>query len=394
VKLPQRARIGAVLLLIAGVVTAARLLQAGGAASWRWQLPAGFPEPRVPDDNPMSAAKVELGRHLFYDVRLSQNGTQACATCHRQERAFTDGRRHAVGSTGEPHARNSMTLANVAYASRLTWANPLLDRLEDQALLPMFGDAPVELGLADERTLVDRLAAEPSYVTRFADAFPDEEAPIRLANVLRGLAAFERTLISADSPYDRYTRGEGDALSSAAKRGMELFFSERLECFHCHGGFNFSDAVDHRGLAEPERAFHNTGLYDVDGLGAYPARDRGLIQVTGVATDMGRFKAPTLRNVAVTAPYMHDGSIATLEEVIGHYAAGGRTIATGPDAGRGSASPLKDPFVAGFVLSARERADLVAFLESLTDESFLHDPRLSDPFRPAEHSLAARERSN
>jgi cytochrome c peroxidase len=173
---------------------------------------------------------------------------------------------------------------------------------------------------------------------------------------------------------------------------MDLFFSERLECFHCHGGFNFSDAVDHARLPEPERAFHNTGLYNVDGNGAYPPGDRGLLALTGNPADMGRFKAPTLRNIAVTAPYMHDGSIATLEEVIDHYAEGGRTIASGPDAGVGSASPLKDPFVSGFVLSDRERADLVAFLESLTDESFLTDPRFSDPFAAEERGTIIRHR--
>jgi cytochrome c peroxidase len=246
--------------------------------------------------------------------------------------------------------------------------------------VPMFGDVPVELGLRDRRVVRERLAADPWYVATFADAFPGESAPIDVANVVRALAAFERTLISDDSPYDRYTRGDAHALSPSAIRGMQLFLSERLECFHCHGGFNFSDAIDHQGLVEPERAFHNNGLYDLDGKGAYPASDRGLMKLTGRPEDMGRFKAPTLRNIAVTAPYMHDGSIATLGGVIDHYAAGGRTIASGPDAGVGSESPLKDPLVAGFVLTAAERADLIEFLRSLTDETFLTDPRFSNPF--------------
>ncbi len=366
---------------------------AGTGDAWRWQLPRDFPAPRVPADNPMSSVKVELGRRLFYDRRLSQNEQQSCASCHRQELAFTDGQRHAVGSTGETHVRNSMTLANVAYASRLTWANGLLDRLEDQALVPMFGDAPVELGLADERVLAGRLGADRAYRELFARAFPGDPEPVRTQNVARALAAFQRTLISADSPYDRYLRGASDALSPAAIRGMALFLSERLECFHCHGGFSFSDAVDHDRLAEPERAFHNTGLYDVDGRGAYPAEDRGLIAVTGRAEDMGRFKAPTLRNVAVTAPYMHDGSIATLEEVIDHYAAGGRTLASGPHAGSGYDSPRKDPLVAGFVITPDERRDLLAFLRSLTDPTFLTEPRFADPFA-VPGSLASAERSN
>jgi cytochrome c peroxidase len=122
-------------------------------SEWEWDLPKGFPQPRVPADNPMTAAKVDLGRRLFYDKRLSANGTQACASCHQQAKAFSDGRLHAVGSTGEAHTRNSMSLTNVAYASRFTWANPLIDRLEDQALIPMFGDVPIELGLPDEQTL-------------------------------------------------------------------------------------------------------------------------------------------------------------------------------------------------------------------------------------------------
>jgi len=348
---------------------------------WQWNLPPGFPEPRVPADNPMSAVKVDLGRRLFYDTALSQNQTQACASCHQQQHAFSDGRPHAVGSTGEVHRRNTLSLTNVAYASRLTWANGLLDRLEDQMLVPMFGDQPIELGLRDEKTLIDRLAADTRYVELFTASFPNDAAPLSLRNVTRAIAAFERTLISGTSAYDRYRLGDATALSDTAKRGMTLFFSERLECFHCHGGFNFAEAVDHARLPEPERAFHNTGLYNVDGKGAYPAADPGLYKLTGIPSDMGRFKAPSLRNVAVTAPYMHDGSIATLGEVLDHYAAGGRTIDSGPNAGVGSDSPIKDKFLVGFVLTVEERADVIAFLESLTDDEFLTDRRFADPSR-------------
>lgn len=368
------------LLLIAAIGAGVARHFWAAEPAWRWDLPPGFPEPRVPADNPMSRAKVDLGRHLFYDKRLSNNQTQSCASCHKQERAFTDGRVHAIGSTGQAHRRNSMTLTNVAYASRLTWAHPLLDRIEDQVLLPMFGDAPIELGLPDSETLMARLRVDPNYVARFAAAFAADGDPITIANVTRALACFVRTLISGNSAYDRYTRGDQKVLSDAEKRGMELFFSERLECFHCHGNFNFADAVDHIKLPEPERAFHNTGLYNVDGKGSYPASDQGLYDITHQWEDMGRFKAPTLRNVAVTAPYMHDGSIATLEEVLDHYAAGGRTIDSGPNAGDGHASPLKEKFVAGFIVKPEERADVIAFLQSLTDEAFLTDPRFADPF--------------
>ncbi len=362
-----------------------------GGSDWRWDLPPGFPEPRVPADNPMNAAKVELGRRLFYDKRLSENGTQACASCHRQELAFSDGRVHAVGSTGESHRRNSMSLANVAYAARLTWANPHLARLEDQALVPMFGDAPVELGMPDAAELVRRLMRDSDYPDLFHAAFPGESEPLRLDNVTRAIAAFERTLVSGDSAYDRYAHGDRDALSAAALRGMDLFFSERLECFHCHGGFNFADAVDHAKLPEPERAFHNNALYNVDGKGAYPRIDRGLFEITEDPADMGRFKAPTLRNIAVTAPYMHDGSIATLEEAIEHYASGGRTIESGANAGSGSESPLKDEFLVGFVLREAERDDLLAFLHSLTDQAFLRDSRFAEPQGGAQGEDGAQE---
>jgi cytochrome c peroxidase len=161
---------------------------------------------------------------------------------------------------------------------------------------------------------------------------------------------------------------------------MELFYSERLECHHCHGGFNFTEASVHAGSAFDAALFHNTGLYDLDGAGAYPAGNTGLYELTGEPADMGRFRAPTLRNVAVTAPYMHDGSVETLEEVIRIYEAGGRLIEDGPWAGDGRSSPLKSGLIPGFALTDDERADLVAFLESLTDARFLTDPRFADPY--------------
>lgn len=342
-----------------------------------WKLPPGFPEPAVPEDNPMSAAKVELGRHLFHDTRLSANGTQSCASCHRQDRAFSDSRLTALGSTGEHHRRNSMGLANVVYAASLTWVNPVVPDLEAQAMLPLFGENPVELGLAgQDELLLQRLSADAQYPKMFADAFPGEPRPVSLASVVRAIAAFQRTLISGGSPYDRYTyRDELAALSPAAKRGMTLFFSERLECFHCHQGFSFTDSVKHKLTAFPEVTFHNTNLYNVDGQGTYPAEDQGLYEFTRRLEDMGRYRSPTLRNIAVTAPYMHDGSIATLSEVIDHYAAGGRASAQGAPP-----SPHQSEFVRGFTLSPQEKQDVIAFLESLTDTEFLTDPRFSDPF--------------
>jgi cytochrome c peroxidase len=275
-----------------------------------------------------------------------------------------------------------MSLANVAYFPVLTWSNPLMKHLEQQALVPLIGQEPVELGLAGkEAEVMARLAAEPAYRDLFPKAFPEADGQISLATVVRALAAFQRSLISMRSPYDRYRyEGDVDAMSDSAIRGEALFFSERLECHHCHNGINFADTVLHERNKAGEVAFHNTGLYNLDGKGRYPPPNIGIAEITGRPEDMGRFRAPSLRNVAVTAPYMHDGSIATLDEVIDHYAAGGRTIASGPNAGVGRTNPLKSSFVPGFTLTAAERADLIAFLKSLTDEEFLRDPRHANPW--------------
>jgi cytochrome c peroxidase len=355
---------------------------ASTGAAYVWDLPPGFPRPRVPADNPMTAAKVELGRHLFYDTRMSINQTTSCGTCHRQELSFTDGKARAVGATEEMHPRSSMSLANIAYAPVLTWANPTQRRLETQALVPMFGEDPIEMGLAGHETeLLSRLAMVPEYKKLFPAAFPEQDNPFTLANITRAIASFQRSLLSGRSPYDRYRTGEDPgALSASAKRGESLFFDERTECFHCHGGFNFTETVDYVGKGFAEIEFHNTGLYNLGQDGAYPAPNTGVHAVSDDPEDMGRFKAPSLRNIALTAPYMHDGSIATLEEVIAHYAAGGRTIADGDRKGVGADNPRKSGFVKGFAMTPAERADLKAFLEALTDQSFITDQRFSDPW--------------
>ncbi len=351
--------------------------------AFAWRLPPGFPVPRVPADNPMTSAKVDLGRRLFYDRALSGNGAQACSSCHRQELAFTDGRARAVGSTGEPHPRGALSLANVAYGVTLTWADPRLTRLEDQARIPMFSEHPVELGLfRREDEVLHRLRAEPDYPGMFAAAFPEEHEPVSVANVTRAIACFERTLISGDSPYDRLVyRDDTGALSESAKRGMRLFFSERLNCSRCHGGFTFSGPITFEGARPIAATFHNNGLYNLGGDGGYPGDNPGLYGITGRAEDMGRFRAPTLRNVELTAPYMHDGSIATLTEVIEHYARGGRLVASGPFAGDGRDSPRKSDLIRGFELDDRGKADLVEFLKSLTDRAFVSDPRFGAPLR-------------
>lgn len=358
---------------------------------WIWDLPPRFPLPKVPDDNPMTVEGVGLGRLLFYDTRLSGNQTQSCASCHRQELAFTDGRALAVGSTGEVHPRSSMSLTNIAYASALNWANPITGNLERQALTPLFGEHPIELGLGGrENELIERLHADARYRRLFAEAFPGDDKPISVQNVTKGLASFQRTLISHNSPFDDYYyRFDDNALSPSALRGGDRFVDsdirkQKLECTHCHGGFNFSASTTSTVSGFDEPQFDNNSLYNVDGQGAYPPNNRGILEHTGDPRDMGRFKAPTLRNIELTAPYMHDGSIATLEEVIiDHYGRGGRLVTEGPFAGDGRLSPLRSIFLPGFSLTPQELEDLLNFLRSLTDWRFVTNPRHSDPFVPS-----------
>jgi cytochrome c peroxidase len=357
-------------------------IEAMVASHYDWKLPDWTPRPLEPEANPTTEAKVELGRRLFYDVRLSGDGTKSCGSCHHQDKAFTDGLATSPGITGAHTPRNAMSLANVAYAPVLTWANPQLRTLERQALVPLLGQDPVELGFAGrDREILARLEAEPIYAPLFLKAFPEARGEISLATIVRAISAFQRTLLSANAPYDRYRYGgEVNAISDTAIRGEALFFSERFECHHCHNGFNLNDTVLHERNPTGEIAFHNTGLYNIDGKGAYPMPNIGLMEITGRPEDMGRFKAPSLRNVAVTGPYMHDGSIETLEGVLDHYSEGGRTIVAGPNAGAGRDNPLKSSFVPGIDMTAEERRDLIAFLESLTDPDFLTNPDLSDPW--------------
>jgi cytochrome c peroxidase len=363
------------------LLVTAFLAQSG---AFDWQIAKPFPRPAVPADNPMNPAKVELGRYLFYDKRMSSNGKTSCATCHRQELAFTDGRAQAEGTTGELHPRSSMSLANVGYSPLLTWANPSLSSLEEQARIPMFGSEPIELGLEgyEDRFLGD-IGRDALYQKLFPEAFPGENPVYTISNVTKALAAFERTIISVNSAYDRYRYGnDPNAISDAAKRGEVLFFSgERTGCFQCHGSWNFNGALRYEGGPLPHVIFQNTGLYNLRGELSYPAPNTGLYQYTNRQEDVGKFRAPTLRNIAVTAPYMHDGSIATLARVIDHYAAGGRTISSGSSAGIGHDNPNKALNLRGFRLTDVEKSDLIAFLESLTDTEFLKNPSLADPWR-------------
>jgi cytochrome c peroxidase len=350
-----------------GIAAAAGLM----ATDFDWKIPQGFPRPAVPVDNPMSVPKVELGRYLFYDKRMSVNGKESCGSCHRQELAFTDGRPRAQGTTGELHPRSAMSLVNVAYAASLTWANPSLTSLEEQALVPMLGEEPIELGLkGHEPEFIAILRRDPIYRRLFPQAFPSESDPYDLAHVTKAIAAFERSITSMRSPYDRYRwGGDASAISDAAKRGELVFSSgERGGCFQCHGGWSFSGSIRFEGGPASGNEGVPGGFFNT-GVSLYAAPNRGLYEQTHNTEDIGKFRAPSLRNIAITGPYMHDGSMSSLEEVLDHYAAGGRFD-----------HPNKTRILRSIKMTADDKHDLIEFLKSLTDEDLLRDPRWSDPW--------------
>jgi len=298
-----------------------------GASDYVWDLPRGFPVPAVPADNPMSAAKVALGARLFSDSRLSVTGRYSCQSCHSPMRAFTDGLPLSRGATGETVPLNAPTLFNVAYQPSLGWKDEGVRTLEMQMRGPMFNRHPPELGLSGrEREVEAALAADPDMARAFAEAFPAQ--PIRMDNVIRAIAAYERTLFAGDSPFDRYVfGGVHDALGEEEKRGMQLFFSERSGCSSCHGGINFSGPWVDAGQPGAEAVFADTG--------------------TGT-----KVRVPTLRNLGRTAPYLHDGRFTTVEAVLDHYE-------------RLAADPSADPRLRRAPLTTGERASLARFLASL-----------------------------
>jgi parallel beta-helix repeat protein len=295
-----------------------------------------FPPLNEPADNPTTAEKAELGRLLFFDPILSENNDLACASCHHPDLGFSDGRATAAGANGIDLSRNTMSLWNVAYATRLFWDGRAAT-LEDQASVPL--THPDEMGVGDVSEMVAELQAIPDYAERFGAAFGGGAEAITADNVNRALAAFQRTLISNDSPFDRYAAGEFDALTAQQRRGLALFRSGATRCFECHSAPTFA-----------------SDTFRVIGV---PSDDPGRSAVAGDA-QTGAFRVPSLRNIALTAPYMHNGSLATLEEVIDFYAKGG---------GRAHGVENVDAFVSGFEVTEQEQADLVSFLYALTDES-------------------------
>ena len=302
------------------------------AAPWRWQLSPGFIEPPVPADNPMSVAKVALGARLFAEPRLSVTGTYSCASCHEPARAYTDGRPVAIGATGSALRRNAPSILYSAWNPALGWDAPGSATLEQQMQVPLRGEHPVELGLAGiEDRKAAELAADPDYASAFAAAFPEAAQPVSFDNIVRAIAAFERSLVRADSAFDRFVFGAaGDDMSAPARRGMRLFFG-KAGCASCHQGITFS----------------GTGF----ATNGHAGERRSVVRV------------PSLRNVAVTAPYMRDGAVPTLAAVIDHYARG--NLRTSPPLPR-------------LRLSRLDKADLQAFLLSLTDRPWAA-PAISRP---------------
>lgn len=306
------------------------------------KAPLGLPEVPVPPTNPETAESVALGRRLFYEKKLSADASLSCASCHNPLLGFTDAHKHSTGVGGKTGTRNAPTLINAAYVPAQFW-DGRAPSLEEQAGGPMAN--PIEMNQTHE-VIVSKLQADPSYVADFEKVFGS--GPVTIGRVKNAIASFERTLISGNSPFDRYEYG-GDkkALSPSAIRGFEIFRDKsRGNCVACH-------TIGEKYALFTDGKFHNIGV-SVNEEG--DLTDLGRYNETKVETDKGAFKTPTLRNIATTAPYMHDGSLKTLKEVVDFYAGGGNS------------NPYLDKDIKTIKLSGPERADLVEFLQSLTGE--------------------------
>lgn len=292
-----------------------------------------------PADNPYDSAKATLGKVLFLDARLSRNGSVSCAWCHDPTVAFVDKHRSpfSSGVHGAIMRRNSPTLTNVGYGTSFM-LDGRIATLEAQALGPLLSVDEMDMTGPE---IEARIAADTTYVRMFREAFGS--GTVTLTKVVRALTTYERTLVSARSDYDHWAAGNSAALSASAKRGAAIFLGERGGCFQCHAPPLFTDGL-----------FHDIGLDTIP-------LDSGRGAITGLASDVGRFKTPTLRNVAQTGPYMHDGRFGDLENIVRHYNAGG------------APSPNRDPRIHPLELTDAEVTDLVAFLQSLSDPDFMND---------------------
>ena len=325
------------------------------------EVPDYFPSPVVDPDNPMSEEGVELGRHLFYDESIfSTDGNMSCATCHKQELAFTDGFGRAIGVRGEPGPRSSMSLVNLAFnPNGFNWDGSE-QKLWQQAIHPV--EDMLELD-NDWQEVIRKLREHETYPARFRAAFGiDKVDEIDRELTVKALAQFERTIISANSKFDRVVYQNTDFFTEEEQLGADsLFFVENVPpgvlhpgCGHCHNAPQFGDNL-----------YKNNGITDVESINDFVDKGRG--DVTGNPFDNGKFRTPTLRNIALTPPYMHDGRFQTLEEVIDDYAAGGHGVEN------------EDPNITGFPLTDRQKSALLAFLRTLTDESLLTNPAYADP---------------
>ena len=288
----------------------------------------------VPEDNPYSEEKVALGKKLFFDKRLSLDNSMSCASCHLPEKAFTDGLAIAEGVKGRKAFRNTPSLYNVGFSPTFMF-DAHITSLEEQALVPILDTNEMA---ATIKAIIDKLSKDPYYAKAVRKIYNRE---IDAWAITRGLATFQRTLISDNSPFDRYYyKGEKGAISESAKRGWKIF-SEKLYCIQCHTPPYFTNFK-----AE------NNGLY-LDYIG-----DQGRFRIHGNSTDKGKFKIPTLRNIKLTGPYMHDGSMGTLQEVIEHYSRGGEQHVN------------KSPIIQPFHLNVDEKKALIEFLGALSDNNF------------------------
>jgi cytochrome c peroxidase len=344
-------------------------------------LPPGVPVPAQLAAN-ADTHKIALGRHLFFDRRLSFNNTKSCATCHAPAFAFTDGYRRSLGATADMHQRNAQPLFNLVFLERFTSSDTSMRTLEQQMNNPLFNPHIIELGVKDhEKEVLRKFLQDPLYRRLYEVSFKEHINSMNWPRMMEAIAAFMKTIISAQSTYDRYTYyNDAAALDASALRGKTLFFSNRLQCGSCHSGFNFSGGLTDTSLPLTDRLYFNTGLYNVNGTGAYPAEDPGLYAHTKVPAHTGRIRVPTLRNLAFTGPYLHDGSAADLETVIDNYARGGRNIDYGNYRGDGKDNRYKDRRITGFPLSVQEKKDLIRFLYSLTDSSLLKNSAYQNPF--------------
>ncbi len=313
-------------------------------------------------------AKIELGRTLFYDTKLSYNSTKSCSSCHDPKFAFSDGYRRSSGSDGYAVKRNAPSLINAKFLSALTWGDSSIHSFEAQLVFPFFNHDPKELGWKkNDQEILVRFSASPLYKKLFQKAFPVQKKPISIQNIFAALVAFESQLVSFNAPYDAFLNGNKNALTEQAQKGMQLFYSKKLACGACHSWPQ----------ANPIKPMYaNTGLYNIAATDSYPVVDEGLFMITGNKADKGLFRVPSLRNVLLTAPYMHDGSVANIEEVIKIYERGGRNIAEGFLAGDGKFNRNKSEFIKGFALNEAERLALISFLDSFTDTSFFQRKNL------------------